>query len=226
MKRKIRSQKGASITFALLLFLVCAVMSSIVIVAATAVGGRFSKLGEMDQRYYAVTSASRLLCSEFGGHSIISLAEKKADATPVVYEFSSYDVDDTDELSEGNLLDESKRTLLLDATEAWMNAYLSGTASGASSTDETIFTRKMMELTVSTTETNACLDCKIDEKLYANGLLEFTVYNTGTQGVYRLKVTFASNTKMYASDSNDESKKIKVSWLLHSVKKDRAGSSV
>lgn len=61
MKNKIRSQRGASITFALLLFLVCAIISSIVIVAATAVGGRASKMAELDQRYYAVNSAAELL---------------------------------------------------------------------------------------------------------------------------------------------------------------------
>ena len=61
MKNKIRSQRGASITFALLLFLVCAIISSIVIVAATVVGGRASKMAELDQRYYAVNSAAELL---------------------------------------------------------------------------------------------------------------------------------------------------------------------
>jgi len=61
MKNKIKSQRGASITFALLLFLVCAIISSIVIVAATAVGGRASKMAELDQRYYAVNSAAELL---------------------------------------------------------------------------------------------------------------------------------------------------------------------
>ena len=61
IKRKLSSRSGASITFALLLFLVCAVISSVVIVAATAVGGRASKMAEMDQRYYAVNSAAELL---------------------------------------------------------------------------------------------------------------------------------------------------------------------
>lgn len=61
MENKIKSQRGASITFALLLFLVCAVISSIVIVAATAVGGRASQMAELDQRYYSVNSAAELL---------------------------------------------------------------------------------------------------------------------------------------------------------------------
>ncbi|MBR1561236.1 MAG: hypothetical protein IJ646_13460, partial [Clostridia bacterium] len=61
VKNKLGSQAGASITFALLIFLVCAVVSSVVVVAATAAAGRMSQLPEMDQRYYAVTSAAGLL---------------------------------------------------------------------------------------------------------------------------------------------------------------------
>ena len=61
MKNKIKSQRGASITFALLLFLVCAMVSSVVIVAATTAGGRMSNLPDIDQRYYAVSSAAELL---------------------------------------------------------------------------------------------------------------------------------------------------------------------
>lgn len=61
IQKKIQSQRGASITFALLLFLVCAVLSSVVIVAATTASGRMSRLAETDQRYYAVTSAAELL---------------------------------------------------------------------------------------------------------------------------------------------------------------------
>lgn len=61
IKDKLRSRMGASITFALLLFLVCTVLSSVIIVAATAASGRMSKIAETDQRYYAVTSAAVLL---------------------------------------------------------------------------------------------------------------------------------------------------------------------
>ena len=61
LKQKLKSQTGASITFALLLFLVCAVVGSAVLVAGTAAAGRMSKIAEMDQRYYAVNSAARFL---------------------------------------------------------------------------------------------------------------------------------------------------------------------
>ena len=70
MKNKIKSQRGASITFALLLFLVCAVVSGIVIVAATAASGRMDQIAESDQRYYAVTSAAELLKDALDGKTV------------------------------------------------------------------------------------------------------------------------------------------------------------
>ena len=70
IKAKLRSRRGASITFALLLFLVCAIISSVVIVAASTVGGRMSGLREMDQRYYGATTAARTLQGIFDGQSV------------------------------------------------------------------------------------------------------------------------------------------------------------
>ena len=61
IRRRLRSRRGASITFGLLLFLVCAVLCSVILTAATAASGRMSKISETDQRYYAVTSAAELL---------------------------------------------------------------------------------------------------------------------------------------------------------------------
>ena len=61
LKQKLKSQRGASITFALLLFMVCAVVGSVVLTAGTAAAGRMSELARMDQRYYSVTSAAQLL---------------------------------------------------------------------------------------------------------------------------------------------------------------------
>ncbi len=81
VEKKLKSERGASITFALLLFLVCAVVSSIVIVAATAASGRMSKLAEMDQRYYSVTSAVKLLEDTLDGQSVIVKRSEKTNTT-------------------------------------------------------------------------------------------------------------------------------------------------
>ena len=61
LRRKLASRRGAAITFALLLFLVCATVGVIVLVAGTTASGRLSKLSETDRRYYAVQSAAQLL---------------------------------------------------------------------------------------------------------------------------------------------------------------------
>ena len=83
MKNKIKSQMGASITFALLLFLVCAVVSIVVVVAGSAAAGRMSQRAEADQRYYAVTSAVELLCNDFKGMKVKVEYSKKPSDTSV-----------------------------------------------------------------------------------------------------------------------------------------------
>ena len=67
---KLRSQTGASISFALLLFLVCAVLCSVIITAATAASGRMSRIAETDQQYYAVTSAAELMKDLIDGKTV------------------------------------------------------------------------------------------------------------------------------------------------------------
>lgn len=69
MLNKLRSRKGASITFALLAFLVCAVISAVLLASASASAGRLSGLVKSDQRYYAVTSAAQLFCDSLDGQS-------------------------------------------------------------------------------------------------------------------------------------------------------------
>lgn len=76
IRRKLRSEKGASITFALLLFLVCAVLSGVIIVAATAASGRLDQIADSDQRYYAVTSAAELLKDALDGKTVTVKTEE------------------------------------------------------------------------------------------------------------------------------------------------------
>lgn len=71
MLNKLHSRKGASLTFALLAFLVCAVISAVLLASASAAAGRASGLAEMDQRYYAVTSAAQLFCDALDEQSFI-----------------------------------------------------------------------------------------------------------------------------------------------------------
>lgn len=83
---KLRSEKGASITFALLLFLVCAVLCSVILTAATAAAGRMSKLPEQDQRYYAVSSAAELIIDDFKSKPGVSIVKVTKTTTSIKYE--------------------------------------------------------------------------------------------------------------------------------------------
>ena len=89
IKKKLGSQRGASITFALLIFLVCAVVGSVVLTAATAASGRMSRLAEMDQRYYSVTSAADLLAKELSNKKIsIVRTQEYTDSVSTTYTLS------------------------------------------------------------------------------------------------------------------------------------------
>lgn len=64
IKRKLKSNSGATLLMALLFFAVCAVTGSMILVSATAAAGRLDGLSKRDQNYYAVRSAVKLLEQE------------------------------------------------------------------------------------------------------------------------------------------------------------------
>ena len=64
--QRLKSERGASFSIALLLLLVCIAISSIVIAAATASAGHVAEQAKADQRYYAVTSAVKLFEASLG----------------------------------------------------------------------------------------------------------------------------------------------------------------
>ena len=68
--KKLKFESGASLSMALLLFLVCAVVGAVVLTAGTAAAGRLSRLSEMDQRYYSVTSAAELIAGKLTGETV------------------------------------------------------------------------------------------------------------------------------------------------------------
>lgn len=69
LHKRLMSERGASLSFALFLALVCAAVSSVVLAAATASGGQLAELGAYDQRYYSVSSAVALFQDELTGTS-------------------------------------------------------------------------------------------------------------------------------------------------------------
>ena len=97
IKKKLNSERGASITWALLIFLVCAVIGSAVLVAGTASSGRMSEVADNDQRYYAVTSAARLLIDMIDDQTATIVKEEaNAEGTAVTnYYVNGVQIDDS-----------------------------------------------------------------------------------------------------------------------------------
>lgn len=83
--QKLRSETGASITYALLLFLVCAALSAVILVAATTASGRMSNISETDQRYYSVTSACEFLAETLGGGTASVIKFKGEEGNEIVF---------------------------------------------------------------------------------------------------------------------------------------------
>ena len=69
-RNKLTSSAGASLGISLLLFLVCAVLGSIILTAGTTTLGRVYSVSDSDQRYYSVTSAAELLSKELTGKTV------------------------------------------------------------------------------------------------------------------------------------------------------------
>ena len=69
--RKLRSETGASLMFALFLFIVCAVVGMIVITAGTVASGRLADEAEMNRRYYGVVSVMDVLRDEFDNKEVV-----------------------------------------------------------------------------------------------------------------------------------------------------------
>lgn len=76
--RKLFNNKGASMVFALFVFLVCAVICSVIVISVTASSGRFSRMTEADSRYFSVTSAAQLLADELVSASVTVERQKIA----------------------------------------------------------------------------------------------------------------------------------------------------
>ena len=86
--RKLSSDRGVSILFALLAFLVCFTVGSVVLTAGTTASGRLSKTAENDQRYYSASSAGSLIRGIVSEEPVTLILEKTT--TKVTVEGKKY----------------------------------------------------------------------------------------------------------------------------------------
>ena len=173
IKNKLRSQRGASITFALLIFLVCSVVSIAVVIAGSAAAGRMSQRAETDQRYYAVASAVELLCDDFKDYIVDVEYTRPAGTTDV----RNIVV---------NVLDLKGKDcgLLMDASKALVTKI--------ANPDEVV--DKTLTLTATNAPDRSALDCSIKEYVKTDGRVIFEVSNSAKdKGVYTLQAVLDAN---------------------------------
>ncbi len=211
MKHKLQSQRGAAITFALLIFLVCAVVGSVVLGAGTAAAGRISGLPKSDQRYYSVTSAARLFEEQFAGTNVTVTRTQTytvTETTPIKYDTSTgtYSYGTTNKVSGAIIYDDSLAetdpkgntvpdpTSINDILTYFADLYVNGKGTVR---DSTWWERKPnidglteadleKKLTASVAD-NAALNVEITASLKKNGIiwLEFVNKQADTDTNYR-----------------------------------------
>ena len=202
---KLRSERGASITFALLLFLVCAVVASVVLTAGTAASGRLSQQVESDQRYYSVSSAARLLQTE-----IESTTVTKTVTTPTGggTAQTTYAINDQTVSSPTGVA-----ALLYEAAQKNLSEI-------AADSSYTLTNRPSVSATINGADV-ASLAVTVTGKLMNDGRLILEVCNTSATGdPYTQRLTFSLdqqivNTSNAAQGTNSEV--TKMTWRLYDV---------
>ena len=133
---KIKSNKGASIFFALFVFLVCAGVGSVVLASGSAAAGRVSKVSEVDQRYYSVMSAVDLLKDSIDGQEF-EIVRTKETTVVTVYSIESLEEGaDTETQPERSC--ESETTTVEYTTSISQTAGAKGNEASGSETEVTI----------------------------------------------------------------------------------------
>lgn len=192
LKAKLRSRRGASITFALLLFLVCAIISGVVIVAASTAGGRLSSIKDMEQRYYAVTAAADVLREKFDNKTSVL----------------TYTVDDAGAPDTSTIV--STGTTYADKAAKWM---LGGTP--LSEKEVTYKPDGDTGASYTCTITPQINSGVLDFVVACSG------GKSNSTGTYRLQVKFASEIMKSVVDPSTKKQNAKVTWKFLGLRKIR-----
>jgi hypothetical protein len=223
IRAKLRSQTGASISFALLLFLVCASLSALILVAGTTAAGRISNIAETDQSYYAVTSAADLVVDIMDGDdnavSVFTVNGDQKVFNKPMYQISNTDIemeedpvskdDETEYVSE----DSSESTGDVSTSDN-MKTLLAKACAG-----EELETGTKWTLHVSS---DSDLDVTIEPQIGTDNSLTLMVYNNKTNNKYKpFKLALQFNTSktdknppITAHDDYVISNSYEVTWSL------------
>ncbi len=230
IRNKIKSQEGASLTFALLIFLVCAIISGVVIVAGSTAAGRMSQIAQSDQRYYAVTSAAGLLRDDIDDTTVTVMY--KEDASGVYVDGSA----ETTKVVAGTASDKDikdQKEIIADATCFFVRNLAKD--STLSSTNPPVFTLTVQGGAAggggsAVTTDYSYLNCSVTERATTDGRLIFEITNPipengSTKPSYTLQIVFNANiSESYTQGKDKDGNDIKnvsstVKWTFAGIKK-------
>ena len=227
IRKKLQSRRGASLTFALLLFLVCAVVGSVVLTAGTVAAGRMSQVAEMDQRYYSVNSAANLIIDLLTDDDAEVRVVKTVDGTDTTTKY--YLKDSTTPV-------ETKNSFALDTAKQVMAKYEERekeeeeAASGSGGAATPIAADTPREISISAELTGATVDAsnmkvEVEETVYGDGGLLFKISNVveagaKNNGKYTLYVRFQTDKNELRELENENGKETvttTLKWKLGDV---------
>ena len=165
MLKKIQSETGASLSFALLIFLVCTVVGSVILTSGTASSGRLSRLKDVDTRYYSVESAANLIRKTMDGRVVNAVYEiEDDDITGDI----TFEVNGDDDMFSSMLTEAVQSVIQKESISTpWHTLTFSGNLSGT--TLDQINATAMV-------------------KLNTNGIMNFVVSNTDDEETYSVSM--------------------------------------
>lgn len=200
IRRKLKSETGASISFALMLFLICAAIGSIVLNAGTNSTSKLIDRATMDKRYYEVTSAAEFLKERFEGEGREVVIERTK--TNDTYTFSC-DGTDLSTLFAKALLENTNN----DATMWNSDFYHSAN-----------FETLSLHFVRDGSDTNVTDHTVSIEPKVVNGVVVLDIKST--DGKYLLKMTLTPDIKETTSISGNTEKKLAtIKFVVTDIKK-------
>lgn len=197
INKKWHSNSGASLALALLLFLVCVIIGSIVITAGTVASGRLADKAKNDQRYYRVTSAAELLKNKLDKKEVVIERKKDKDGN---YSISYNNMDRKDFLT-------ARAIELLGSTsgEAMWNA------------DFYTFTESESEYTLNFVDKSSTNRFSADIKTRTHdGIVDMLV----TSENYTLLMTLTPEvSEVKSTVENEETKTATITWHVSNIEK-------